>query len=154
MNIQYHTSKTHSIAFTSEIIRYYRSAVSVLADWFAEKTKQCSAFCTRRGFFQFTRMPFGLTNAPATCCRLMNEILQDLLHRICICYLDDIIAYAATPEELIDRLDKVFTRLREKGLKAKPSKYMLFKSPIEFLGHLVSADGTKPQPNKIKDIQE
>jgi len=118
-----------------------------------ERAKQCSAFCTRRGLFQWTRMPFGLTNAPSTFCRLMENIFHDLLYNICICYLDDINVFAATPEQLIDHLDRVFTRLRERGLKAKPSKCVFFKSPIEFLGHLVSADGIEPQPDKVEKIE-
>jgi len=118
-----------------------------------ERAKQCSAFCTRRGLFQWTRMPFGLTNAPSTSCRLMENIFHDLLYNICICYLDDINVYAATPEQLIDHLDRLFTRLRQRGLKAKPSKCIFFKSPIEFLGHLVSADGIEPQPDKVEKIE-
>jgi len=118
-----------------------------------ERAKERSAFCTRRGLFQFTRMPFGLTNAPSTFCRLMHIILQDLLYKQCICYPDDIIIFASTPEQLIEHLDTVFLRLREQGLKAKPSKCVLFKSPIEFLGHLVSAEGIEPQPDKIEAIQ-
>jgi len=76
-----------------------------------------------------------------------------LLYKICICYLDDINVFAATPHELIDRLDRVFTRLHERGLKAKPSKSVFFKSPIEFLGDLVSAAGIEPQPDKVERIQ-
>jgi len=72
--------------------------------------------------YEFTRMPFGLVNAPSTFCRLMHSVLHDLLYVICLCYLDDIIVYADTPEKLIERLDIIFTRLREHGLKAKPSK--------------------------------
>ena len=47
----------------------------------------------------------------------------------------------------------MFTRLREKGLKAKSSNCVLFKSPIEFLGHLVSTDGIEPQPDKLDTIR-
>jgi len=98
-------------------------------------------------------MPFGLSGAPSTFCRLMQIVLSNLLYKICLCYLDDIICYATTPEELIERLDMIFTKLREYGLKAKPSKCVLFKSPIEFLGHLVSADGLGPQPAKLDAIR-
>jgi len=75
----------------------------------------------------------------------MENIFHDLIYSICICYLDDINVYAATPEHLIGH--------REHGLKAKPSKCVFFKSPIEFLGHLVSANGIKPQPNKVEKIE-
>jgi len=136
--------------------RYFATIDLLSGYWqigMTERAKQCSAFCTRRGLFQFTRMPFGPTNAPSTLCRLMGTILYDLLYKICICYLDDINVFAATPHELIDHLDRVFTRLHERGLKAKPSKCVFFKSPIEFLGHLVSAVGIEPQPDKVERIQ-
>jgi len=50
-------------------------------------------------------------------------------------------------------LDNVFNRLRHYGLKDKPSKCVLFKSPIDFLGHLVFADGIEPQPDKLDTIR-
>ena len=88
-------------------------------------------------------MPFGLVRS--TFCCLMHTVLHDLLYIICLCYLDDIIVYADTPEQLIERLDTIFTRLRAHGLKAKASKCVLFKAPIDFLGHTVSAEGIEPQ---------
>jgi len=68
-------------------------------------------------------------------------ILSDLLYVCCICYLDDIIVFGETPEQLMENMHRVFTRLKEKGLKAKPPKSVLLRSPIDFLGHIVSADG-------------
>jgi len=44
-----------------------------------ERAKEASAYCIRRGLFQFTRMPFGLAGAPATFCRLMSIVLIDQL---------------------------------------------------------------------------
>jgi len=80
-----------------------------------QRAKERSAFCTRRGLYQVTRMPFGLSNAPAAFCRLMQIILHDLRYVCCICYLDDIIVFGETPEHLMENLDRVFTRLKEKG---------------------------------------
>jgi len=87
-----------------------------------DRAREISAFCTRRGLFEFTRMPFGLAGAPSTFCRLMQRVLSDLLWRLCLCYLDDVIVYAISTEQLVERLDTVFTRLQQHGLKAKPSK--------------------------------
>jgi len=39
-------------------------------------------------------------------------------------------------------------------LKAKPSKCVLFKTPIDFLGHTVSAEGTEPQTEKLATIRD
>jgi len=112
-----------------------------------------SAFCTRRGFYHFRRMPFGLSNAPATFCRLMHRVLRDHLWRICLCYLDDVIVYATSQRELLERLHTILSCLHRVGLKVKPSK-SLFKERISFLGHMVSAQGIDPQEEKIKSIQD
>jgi len=119
-----------------------------------ERAKERSAFCTKRGLFQFTRMPFGLAGAPASFCRLMSIVLADLLWVICICYIDDLVIFARTEQELLDRLDIVFSRLREVGLKLKPNKCVLFRQEVEFLGHLITADGIQPLPQKLEAIRD
>jgi len=118
----------------------------------SDRAKERSAFCTKRGLFQFTRMPFGLSGAPGSFCRLMPISLRDLLWKICLCYLDDIAIYARTPEELLERFRIILDRLREVGLKVKPSKCELFKKEIKFLGHMVSANGIDPLPEKLETI--
>jgi len=84
----------------------------------------------------------------------MQTILHDLLYDCCICSLDDIIVFGETPEQLMDNLDRVFTRLKEKGLEAKPSKCVLFRNLIDFLGDMISADGIQPQPDKLAAIRD
>jgi len=118
------------------------------------RAQERSAFCTRRGLYHFKRMPFGLSNAPATFCRLMHRVLRDHLWRICLCYLDDVIVYATSKQELLERLHTIFSCLHNVGLKVKPSKCSLFKERISFLGHMVSAQGIDPQEEKIKSIQD
>jgi len=113
-----------------------------------DQAKERSAFCTRRGLFHFNRMPFGLSGAPATFCRLMQKVLQDQLWKICLFYLDDVIVYAKTHRELLERLYTVISVLGQAGLKVKPSKCTLFKTRISFLGHVVSEQWVDPQPEK------
>ncbi|KAK3720968.1 hypothetical protein QZH41_006537 [Actinostola sp. cb2023] len=68
------------------------------------------------GFYECNRMAFGLTNAPATFQRLMEHCLADLNFKKCIVYIDDIVIYAKTFEEHLERLEAVFTRLHQFGL--------------------------------------
>ena len=89
------------------------------------RAQERSAFCTRRGLYHFKRMHFGLSNAPATFCRLMHRVLRDHLWRICLCYLDDVIVYATSKQELLERLHTIFSCLYNVGLKVKPSKCSL-----------------------------
>ena len=79
------------------------------------------------GFYKCVRMPFGLTNAPATFQRLMESCLSDLHLNWCIIYLDDVIVFSKTPEEHITRLEAVFKKISDAGLKLKPSKCEFFR---------------------------
>ena len=67
-------------------------------------------------------MPFGLVRAPRTFQRLMDRILQGLDHKIALAYIDDIIVYGATMEEVLDNLSTVFGRLKDDGVKLKTKK--------------------------------
>jgi len=78
-----------------------------------DRARERSAFCTRRGLFEFVRMPFGLSGAPATFCRVMSHVMSDYLWKICLCYIDDLIIFGHTQQELLERLDLVLTRLRD-----------------------------------------
>jgi len=69
-------------------------------------------------------------------------------------YLDDVIIFGSTPEEHLERLGKVFQRVREANLKLKPSKCRLLQSAVSFLGHVVSSAGVSMDPAKINDVVE
>jgi len=60
----------------------------------------------------------------------MSIVLKDHLWKICLSCLDDLIVFARTPEELLERLRMVLNRLREVGLKVKPSNCALFQKEI------------------------
>ena len=116
----------------------------------AEKT----SFVTRTGSYQFKVMPFGLCGAGATFQRVMNIALAGLTFQTCLVYLDDIIIYSRSVEEHVERMRGVFQRLRSAGLKLKPSKCMLLRRSVEFLGHIVSDKGVHVNPAKTSAIQE
>ena len=119
----------------------------------AEECKPYTAFtCGPLGFYECETMPFGATNAPATFQRLMEDCLGDLNMNWCIVYLDDVIVYSKTPEEHLERLEAVFQKLSNAGLKLKPSKCSFFKNEITYLGHLITADGIATDPKKIEAV--
>lgn len=113
-----------------------------------------TAFQTPLGFYEFVRMPFGLKNAPATFQRLMNSVLREFINKICVVYLDDILIFSTTLKEHLESIRKIFNRLREKQLKIQIDKCNFMKKETEFLGHILTPDGIKPNPNKIKVIKE
>ena len=98
-------------------------------------------------------MAFGLCNAPATFERLMETVLSGLHWEICLVYLDDIIVYGKSFEEMINNLDQVLRRFADAGLKLKPRKCQLFKKEVEFLGHVINESGVSTDPGKIDCIK-
>lgn len=116
--------------------------------------REKSAFATCYGLYEFCVMPFGLCNAPATFQRLMENVLNGLQWKTCLVYLDDVIVYSKTFDEHLDRLREVFERLQAAGLKLKPKKCQLFQRSVQYLGHIISEDGVKTDPEKIRTVAE
>ena len=119
-----------------------------------EESKPLTAFTVGLlGFYECERMPFGLTNALATFQRLMETCLGDLNLHWCIIYLDDIVIFSKDLTSHLERLEAVFRKLEEAGLKLKPSKCELFQRHLAYLGHVISADGVATNESKIEAIK-
>lgn len=95
-----------------------------------EQDKHKTAFSTPMSLFEANRMPFGLQNAPSTFQRLMTCCFGDLNFTQLLIYLDDLIIFSKTFDEHLNRLQLVFDRLREHGLKLKPSKCQLMRKEV------------------------
>jgi len=120
----------------------------------ADADRDKTAFITRRGQWTFCSLPMGLSNSPATFQRLMDKVLRGLTWEsvLVLVYIDDIVVYAHTYEELMTRLKEVFIRLRGANMKLKPMKVKLFQREIQFLGHRISGEGVAIDPDKIAEI--
>lgn len=118
-----------------------------------EEDKPKTAFVTYKGLYQFKVMPFGLANSPKTFERLMELALTGLQWERCLVYIDDVIVFGKTFEDTIDNLKLVFDRFRKANLKLKPSKCKFFQDEVKYLGHVVSADGIKCDPEKINSVK-
>jgi len=113
-----------------------------------------TAFSTPYGHYHFNRMPFGLKNAPATFQRLMDQILSGLQGIELFVYLDDIVIYASSLEEHKIKFNKLAGRLRQANLRLQPDKCEFLRREVNYLGHVISETGVKPDPKKILAVQE
>lgn len=103
------------------------------------------------GHYEFLRMPFGLKNAPATFQRAMNNVLIGLNN--VVVYLDDILIFSTSLQEHLENIRNVFKRLKEFNLKVQLDKSEFLKRETAYLGHIITPDGIKPNPDKIKAIK-
>ena len=113
-----------------------------------------TAFCTKYGLYEYVSMPMGLTNSPATFQRLMELALSGLQWHTCLIYLDDIVVFGSNFDEHLQRVQEVLERIRTAGLKLKPEKCQLVQKEVDFLGHLVSAEGLRPNPHNIAKVEQ
>lgn len=118
----------------------------------SEADRAKTAFCTPFGLFEWNRMPFGLCNAPSTFQRLMQRMFGDQQCQSVLLYLDDIVIFASTVEQHLQRLEMVLARLQMEGLKAKLQKCAFFKPEVQYLGHIISQHGVATDPSKIEAV--
>ncbi|SGY45133.1 BQ5605_C001g00250 [Microbotryum silenes-dioicae] len=114
----------------------------------AEDDIRKTTIVTPWGLYEWTVMPMGLCNAPATHQRRVNEALGDLIGSVCFVYLDDITIFADTLEEHERRVRLVLEALRRADLYVSPKKTELFAAECFFLGHQVTREGIKVDPDK------
>jgi hypothetical protein len=108
----------------------------------------------RYGHYKFVVIPFRLTNAPATFMCLMNSIFSQYLDKFVLVFIDDILVYSKTEEEHEEHLRIVLQTLRKHKLYAKFDKCDFYQKKIQYLGHVISAEGIAVDPEKIRAIME
>lgn len=119
----------------------------------SEADAQKTAFSTPFGHYEFKRMPFGLKNAPATFQRLMDKVLSGLQGIELFVYLDDIVIYASSLTEHNKKFSKLAERLRSANLRLQPDKCEFLRKEVAYLGHIISEQGVKPDPQKIEAVK-
>lgn len=119
-----------------------------------ESSREKTAFETRYGQYQFRVMEFGLCNAPATFQRFMNNVLRPYLDQCAMVYLDDIVIFSRSEQQHVQDVLRVLRTLDSHGLVLNEKKCKFAQHEIAYLGHIVSADGVRPDPAKIAAITE
>ncbi len=108
---------------------------------------------TKSGLFEWIVMPFGLKNATSTFARTMTEVFKDLGNSFLKIFVDDLNVQSEEWQDHLQHLEVVLSRLREVNLKLNPSKCCFAARSVIFLGHVVSMEGTRPDPSKIDAVQ-
>ena len=117
-----------------------------------DDTKHKSSFVCHMGSYMSEVVPFGLSISPSIFQQCMSKLLNG--HPNAIAYLDDIICHSSSFNDHVDHLSDIFGRIRQANMKLRFSKCEFLKDEILYLGHVVSAKGIKPDPEKVKVIKE
>ena len=117
-----------------------------------DESRHLTTINTHRGLYQFARLPFGIASAPAVFQKAMDVILQGIPHTIC--YLDDILVTGVTDEDHLRNLGEVLDRLQRHGICLKQGKCAFMQASVEYLGHLVDAQGIHVTSGKVEAVRQ
>ena len=87
-------------------------------------------------------------------------VLSGLTQKVCHVYLDDVLVFGHTFKEHVQNLCSVLDQILRARLRLKPKKCCIGQTSMEYLGHVVSADGVRteevrqfPPPTDVKTLR-
>ena len=116
-----------------------------------EASSTLCTFNTPFGRCRFSRMPFRIKSAQEVFQNHMPELLVDVEGVKVI--IDDLLLWGKDDEEHDARLKQVLTRARVVNFKFNAKKCKI-KQDVPYVGHVLSKDGLKPDPEKIRAVKE
>ncbi|KAL9989578.1 hypothetical protein ACROYT_G004142 [Oculina patagonica] len=117
-----------------------------------DESSRLTTFATPRGRYRWLRLPFGLC--------VSSEIFQKHLHQELLglpgvkCIADDVLIYGTDDADHDSNLQSFMKRCQVKGIKLNRAKLDYKCKEVPFHGHLLTAEGLKPDPQKVKAITE
>uniref|UniRef100_A0A146KXW0 RNA-directed DNA polymerase n=4 Tax=Lygus hesperus TaxID=30085 RepID=A0A146KXW0_LYGHE len=118
------------------------------------ESREKTAFTVLGRHYEYERMAFGLKNAPATFQRAMHTVLQGMVGVDCLVYLDDVIVFSADFDTHMDKLRRVLQRFQDAGFRVNLKKCAFLQQEVRFLGHLVTTDGVRMEPEKVAAVRD
>lgn len=99
------------------------------------------------GRYRFLRLPFGLNSA-------QDEFQRRVDSSGVTAIVNDILVFGKTRQEHNNNLRAMLQRTRERGVRLNPDKCQICVPEVSYFGHTLSREGIKPDPAKVKAIQE
>ena len=116
-----------------------------------DKSKEMATITTHRVLYRVNRLPFGVASSPSLFQRIMETVLQGL-PSVSI-YLDDILVTGKSVDDHIRNLEAVLSCLEDSGFRLKQEKCAFLLPSVEYLGHLITAQGLQPSTDKVEAVQ-
>lgn len=121
-----------------------------------EESSLLTTFSTPFGRYRWTRLPFGLSASSEIFQKRLHQALEGLLGVACIA--DYILVYGVgdTLEEATldhdQNLASLLERCHQKSIKLNKHKLPLRLQEVDFMGHLLTAQGLKSDRKKVEVI--
>lgn len=133
----------------------YFSVLDASKGFYMIKLSKCSQLLTtfnagQFGRYCYERLPFGLNSAPEVFSRCFSNLFLDI--EGVEVYIDEIIVWGSTMLEHDKRLKQVLEKAKLSGLKFNKEKCQFGIREVKYVGHILSSEGIKPDPEKVRAI--
>lgn len=118
----------------------------------SEESSYMCTFDTPFGRYRFLRMPFGICSASEVLQKRVYKVFGDMQGVEVIA--DDMIISGSTEEEHDQLLRNVMQRATEQNVKFNPKKVQFKQPQVVYFGTIISEDGIRPDPAKVKAMVE
>ena len=135
--------------------KYFSSVDALCAFWqvpCSARTQPTTAVNFPWGKWEFTTMPMGIQAGSATYQRIMDSLCGDL--HFAVAFIDDILIFSETWEQHLLDVAVVLDRIGGAGFTLAPRKCVIGAASCVFLGHLIDAQGIRPDPAKVAVLRE
>lgn len=135
--------------------KYFTKLDLASAFWHLElddESSMLTTFSTPYGRYRWLRLPFGLNVSSEIFQKRLKYAIDDLPGVKCLA--DDILVYGSSLLEHDRNLENLLQRCLRDNIKLKKEKFEYCKKEIIFHGHLLTTDGVKPDPEKVRAIKD
>ena len=123
-----------------------------------EESSFLTTFATPFGHYRWLRLPMGISPAPEVFQRKLTQALEDL-SGLYIIADDVLITGQGETQEMAqqdhdEKLRLFLNRCRQKNIKLNADKFKLKEKETTYIGHLLTADGVRIHPEKVRAIEQ
>ena len=104
------------------------------------------------GVYTTTRVPTGAANSVAYAQSTNENLFAEYLYKNVIVWIDDILIFAKTIQNLLDLLQKVLEICKINNLTLKIPKCEFFTMEIKWCGKIISGTGVANDPTKVSAL--
>jgi len=117
-----------------------------------EDSQEYFSFMTHNKVYTPTRLVQGDTGAVEYFQRQMMKVFQPLLNKQLLIWLDDLLLYSSTIEEMYQGITSLFKLCLQYNLKLNANKCRFFQDSIKWCGRIIDQEGIKQDPERIQAL--
>ncbi|GMF33909.1 unnamed protein product [Phytophthora fragariaefolia] len=117
-----------------------------------EDSQEILSYMTHRKIYTPRRVPQGCSDAALYFQATMERCFASLLYKNLLVWIDDLLLYAKTVDEYLDKLEELFRLMNEFGFKLSATKPSILKTS-QVVWKLIDGSGVRHDPAQIEALR-